>query len=149
MHMTNLITRIGWEARAGAPPHLEDSAREFVDYLLFIDEAPLKGPMRGTSGFSEVFARQGPRDRQGRSLRELDLQKRIFRYPCSYMIYSEAFDALPVEAKDAIYKRMWLILSPGQHEPRYASLTPSDRKAIVEILSQTKPDLSLYFQSAK
>ena len=62
---------------------------ELVDYLLFIDEAPLPGPVHGTSGFAEKFAAQGPRDSHGRSLRELDLRTRLFRYPCSYMIYSQ------------------------------------------------------------
>jgi hypothetical protein len=37
MHMANLITRIGWDARADVG-RLEDEAREFVDYLLFVDE---------------------------------------------------------------------------------------------------------------
>ena len=73
---------------------------DLVDYLLFVDEAPLKRPVRGTSGFAERFAAAGPRDAQGRSLRDFDLQRRLFKYPCSYMIYSEAFDALPATAKD-------------------------------------------------
>ena len=66
-----------------------------MDYLLFIDEAPLPGPVHGTSGFAEKFAAKGPFDRRGRSLRQLDLRTRLLRYPCSYMIYSQAFDSLP------------------------------------------------------
>jgi hypothetical protein len=150
MHMINLITRIGWEARVvstrGAGVVLEDAAAEFVDYLLFIDEAPLPSRMRGTSGFYEAFAARGPFDQRGRSLRQLDLDTRLLKYPCSYMIYSEAFDALPAEAKAAIYKRMWQVLS-GWGDKRYARLTPADRRAVVEILRDTKKDLPDYFKS--
>ena len=63
------------------------------------------------------------------------------RYPCSYMIYSEAFDSLPVEAKEAIYKRMWQILSGQESGQKYARVSLADRQAIVEILRDSKPDL--------
>ncbi len=143
MHMDNLITRVGWEIREAQydgrdlAPLLRDTARELVDYLLFIDEAPLNDAIRGTSGFTEKFAAQGPHDSQGRSLRELDLRSRLMRYPCSYMIYSQAFDALPAEAKDAVYKRMWEVLSTSEQGKKYARLTLADRRAVVEILRET------------
>ena len=70
-------------------------ASEVVDYLLFIDEAKLTERVRGGSGFAERFSASGPRDRKGRSLYELDLNRRLMKYPCSYLIYSPAFDALP------------------------------------------------------
>ena len=118
VRMTNLITRTGWEARvAAASPSADASARvreaaaELADYMLFVDEAPLPGSIRGTSGFAESFSAGGPRDSQGRSLRTLDLQRRLFRYPCSYMIYSASFDALPPAAKGAVYDRLSAILS--------------------------------------
>jgi hypothetical protein len=145
MHMANLITRIGWDARAGMG-RLEDEAREFVDYLLFIEEAPLPGKLRSTSAlmnrFGAGFSKNAPRDSQGRSLRDLDLQRRLLRYPCSYMIYSDAFDALPAEAKDAIYKRLWQVLSGAEKDKKYARLSAADRRAIVEILRETKPDFA-------
>jgi hypothetical protein len=143
MHMANLIIRIGWDARAGVGK-LEDEAREFVDYLLFVDEAPLPGKLDGK--FAEVFGKSAVRDSKGRSLRDLDLQKRLLRYPCSYMIYSEAFDALPGEAKDAIYKRLWQILSGREKDKKYARLSVTDRRAVTEILRDTKKDLPLYFK---
>jgi len=152
-HMTNLITRTGWEARvAAAKPspdaelRVRDAARDLVDYLLFIDEEPLPGPVQGSSGFADVFAAQGPRDSKGRSLREFDLRRRIFRYPCSYMIYTEAFDALPAAAKDAVYSRMWEVLSGREKGPRYAVLSAADRQAIVQILRETKKNLPTYFR---
>ena len=63
-------------------------------------------PVRGVSEFASSFSGSGPRDRKGRSLRELDLQTRLFKYRCSYMIYSPAFDALPSAAKGAVLARL-------------------------------------------
>ena len=164
-HMTNLITRIGWEARrilyreqgtraqgaaasddGGSKGLIEDAAVELVDYLLFVDEVPLARPIEGSSGFTEKFSAQGPRDRKGRSLRELDLERRLMRYPCSYMTYTHAFDGLPAIAKDAIYQRMWRILSGQETQEPYTRLSLADRQAIVEILIDTKADLPDYFR---
>ena len=161
--MTNLLTRAAWEARAADPllhppfaSSPEDDARiasmmfgiasEVVDYLLFIDEAKLSDRVRGGSGFVERFSVLGPRDRKGRSLRELDLTRRLMKYPCSYMIYSPAFDALPPGARDPIYRRLWEVLSGQERAERYRSaLSLADRQAIVEILRDTKKDLPKYF----
>ena len=163
--MTNLLTRASWEARAADPflhppftPSPEQDARiavvmsgaasEVVDYLLFIDEAKLTDRVRGSSGFAERFSTSGPRDRKGRSLYQLDLNRRLMKYPCSYVIYSPAFDALPPLAKDPIYRRLWEVLSGQEQDPRYRSaLSLADRQSIVEILRDTKKDLPPYFQS--
>jgi hypothetical protein len=155
MYMTNLITRVGWEVRCALYDKLasrafadllRESANELVDYLLFIDEAPLPGPVHGTSGFAEKFAAQGPFDSRGRSLRQLDLEKRLLRYPCSYMIYTQAFDNLPEQARNAIYQRMWQMLSGAEKGTRYARLSLTDRRSIVQILRETKPGLPSYFR---
>lgn len=163
-HMTNLLTRAGWEARAADPtlhpPYaaqvgeqsriaemMRGIANEVVDYLLFIDEAPLPDGIRASSGYAERFSTAGPRDRQGRSLHQLDLNARLMKYPCSYLIYSPAFDALPSAAKDPIYERMWQVLSGQERDARYRSaLSLADRKAIVEILRETKTGLPSYFK---
>ena len=58
-------------------------------YMLFVNEYQLRAPVRGTSGFSEEFSSQGPHDQQGRSLYQLDLETRLFKYPLSYMIYTD------------------------------------------------------------
>jgi hypothetical protein len=150
IRMTNLITRMGWEARAAPAGQrgkvLRDAAQELVDYMLFVDEAPLAGRVRGTSGFAEKFTAEGPADSHGRSLRQLDLDKRLMRYPCSYMIYTQAFDTMPAEARTAVYQRMWQVLSGAEKNVRYARLSLADRRAIVEILRATKPGLPPYFQ---
>src|SRR5205814_7037521 len=107
---------MSWEARAAqgrpdADALVEAVAREVVDYMLFVDEAPLSAPLEGNAGFAESFSAQGPRDSRGRSLRQLDLTQRLLRYPCSYMIYTDAFDGLPDLARAAIYQRLWVVLS--------------------------------------
>jgi hypothetical protein len=151
--LTNYQTRLALfaeERRAKAPVgDLPDAARapferpaeQLVQYLLFANEAPLTERIESTSGFSEDFAARGPRDSRGRSLRDFDLQKRIFRYPCSYLIYSESFDSIPEPAKSYIYRRLFEILSGNDQRPTFAQLTAADRKAILEILVDTKPGL--------
>jgi hypothetical protein len=145
--MLNLITRVGWEARMGvdAGRPLANAAAELVDYLLFIDEAPLPGPITGTSAFAANFAKQGPRDSKGRSLRDLDLQERLLKYPCSYLIYSPSFDGMHADAKAAVYARLREVLSGQERGSRYTRLTADDRQAIIEILRETKDDLPSYF----
>ena len=113
-HAINLLTRLGWEARIAAADGPADFGRgdlaaivrDIVDYFLFVDEAKLDAPLRGVSPFAATFSASGPRDRLGRSLRELDLRTRLFKYRCSYMIYSPAFDALPEQARAAVFAGM-------------------------------------------
>src|SRR5215469_5103874 len=155
MHMMNLLTRIGWQtryllrngnARDLQTTGLSASVEDLVDYLLFVDEPPLPTRIEGTSGFAQKFSAEGPHDRRGRSLRQFDLEHRLMRYPCSYMIYSDVFDALPSEAKNAIYERLWLILSGASTNAKYVHLSAADRQAVLEILRETKKQLPDYFQ---
>jgi hypothetical protein len=144
MHMMNLITRLGWESRIAAADHrldfsagpLRDAVDELVSYALFTDAAPLTAPLKGTSGFAERFAARGPFDRRGRSLRQLDLEHRLLTYPCTYLIYSAAFRALPDDARRAIYDRI------GQ---RLAAT--AEGGDVIAILQDTVPDLPAGFGS--
>jgi hypothetical protein len=61
------------------------------------------------------------------------------------MVYSPAFDGMPAEAKAAVYNRMWQILSGDETSSKYAHLSLNDRKAVVEILRETKTGLPPYF----
>jgi hypothetical protein len=148
MRMMNLLTRLGWEARIrerderGVDSSLDDVVSEVVDYMLFVDEAPLDG-IQGTSGFAERFRALGPRDGKGRSLRDFDLKRRLFRYPCSYMIYSEAFDALPDSARNAVFARLLQVLGGKDTSAKYRHLSAPERQAILEILRETKKELAL------
>jgi hypothetical protein len=121
---------------------IKSAGEPLVKYLLFSGEARLTDPVKGTSGFAEEFAKRGPRTHDGRSLRDLDLRTRLFKYPCSYVIYSEAFDALPVAVKDYVLRRVYEVLSGKDTSEDFAHLAPADRKAILDILCETKPDLA-------
>jgi hypothetical protein len=112
-----------------------------VKYLLFCGEARLTSRIQGTSDFAREFAGHGPRDSRGRSLRDLDLETRLFKYPCSYLIYSEAFEALPEAARDHVLDRLWEVLNPGPAGCEFDHLSADDCRAIREILIATKPNL--------
>ncbi len=122
---------------------IDSAAEKLVRYMLFADEVPLDSPIQGGGDFERYFqSDENPairRDRSGRSLHDLDLQTRLLKYPCSYLIYSAAFDALPGKMAEAVRKRLADILLADDPPEDYAYLTQSDRTAIVEILAETKP----------
>ena len=162
--MHNLITRASFETRRAkhhdsvmnaalkraenyssesTSRRIDSAAGKLVEYLLFKDEFPLTSPVAGVSDFAEEFSARGPRDSKGRSLRDFDLQTRLFKYPCSFLIYSDAFDALPEPMADAVYSKLLEVLTaPSSSEDEgnaFTHLGISDRKAIREILAETKP----------
>jgi hypothetical protein len=166
-HLHNLITRANYQTRLalrdegamnrslGRPlderldstvSRVKSVCEPLVRYLLLADEAPLTDRVEGTSSFAKEFVARGPRDRQGRSLRNFDLEQRMFRYPLSYLIYSEAFDALPELARDFVYRRLWQVLSGEDESGKFGNLTETDRRAIIEIVRDTKPDLPDYWR---
>ena len=107
----------------------------------------MKEPIAGSGRYLSDFVIQGPRDHQGRSLRDLDLKKRMFRYPCSFLIYSTEFDGLPPVVRDRFYRRLWEVVTGADQTPAYVRLTASDRQSIYEILLDTKPDLPGYWRA--
>ena len=109
------------------------------------DEATLYDPVEGVSTFTKTFAARGPRDRQGRYLRDFDLKRRLFKYQLSYMIYSEALDAMPDTAKDRVYRRLFEVLSGEDKSEKFAKLSLGDRANILAILRDTKPNLPSYW----
>jgi hypothetical protein len=151
--ISNLLTRLGWETRIAVQEgKLEESrarldfvAGEVVSYMLFAGEARILEPIAGVSTFTKTFPERGPRDRQGRSLRDFDLKTRLFRYPLSYMIYSAAFDALPDIAKTQVYQRIYDVLTGKDSSADFKRLTAEDRLAILQIVRDTKPDLPKYW----
>lgn len=160
--MQNLIARASYKGRIaehyqrsmneafGDPAdHVSDStrrrfteaAREVVDHLLFRDEIALTAPVAGTSGFAAEFSAAGLRDSDGRSLRDLDLERRLFRYPCSYLIHSPAIDELPAPVRDVFWHELWEILHGRDVGRDFSHLTRDDRTAILEILRETRSNL--------
>lgn len=164
--MHNLITRLNYETRLAlnndkvmrealnepergmsesTRRRIGNAAESLVRHLMFIGETRWKTPISGTSGFTAEFAAGGRRDARGRSLRDLDLKQKLFRYPCSYLIYSPAFDALPQPALEEVYRRLRLALIGQSGDKDFAAVPEEDRKAVLEILRETKPGLPSNF----
>jgi hypothetical protein len=151
-HLHNFITRLNYEStlalkQYGHVRYLKSITEAFVKYLLFAEEAPLTASVRGNSDFAKDFSTAGPRDSRGRSLRDFDLQTRIFKYPCSYLIYSDAFAALPAPIREKVYERMLEILAGKETGSDYQKLSKESRRAILEILAETKSDLPKAWKS--
>lgn len=155
MHAVNLMTRLQWEARVAVSEGgridpdrgiLRDLVDELADYFLFVGEAPPPSRVTPRAGLADRFRAAATRDRQGRSFRDLDLETRLLRYPCSYMIDTAAFERLPGLVRSAVYRRMWEILSGSDAGARYAHLSTADRRAIIEILRDTKTDLPAVYR---
>jgi hypothetical protein len=148
MRAINMMSRLNWEARvatsegrsAASDATVRRLADELADYLLFAGEAPAPVPLTPRAGFAERLARTTPKDRQGRSFGQLLLTNRLFRYPCSYMVYSEAFDGLPAAVRATVYARMLDTLSGSDGPGARVRISADDRRAILDILKDTKPD---------
>jgi len=147
-HVHNMLTSGMYEIRDSVAQHLsdeemaeavKDAGERIVRAMMFVGEAQLTEPVRGTSGFAEEFVQRGPKDSKGRSLRDLDLQHRLLKYPLSYLIYSKGFDAMPLELKTYVLKRFVQILSGEDKSPDFKHLSDEDRIAIRQILHETKP----------
>ncbi len=151
--IANMLTRLGWETRIAIQEGKLDESRarldfvsgEVVSYMLFANEARMLEPIAGVSSFTKTFPARGPRDKQGRSLRDFDLKTRLFRYPLSYMIYSPSFDALPEVAKAQVYRRIYDALSGKDAGGEFKRLTAEDRRTILEIVRETKDGLPKYW----
>lgn len=158
-HGHNVLTRASFDARAalhreaalnrelGEPEGhrwpstdtvLDGAAAAVVECFLMCDEAELSAPIVGTTDFATEFAVAGPQDSERRSLRDLDLQTRLFRHPCSFLIYTASFDALPDEVQGRFWKRMDAALSGEDRSGKFDHLSAADRTAIREILAATK-----------
>lgn len=123
---------------APVTPRLRGAVDNLTRALLFVQEARLPAPMQGTTTFVRDFARHAVRDASGRSLRHFDLTHRLFKYPCSFLVYSDAFNALPRMARRAVFARMRDVLEG--REP--SDLTANERAAVTEILTATKPEFA-------
>ncbi len=162
--MHNLITRANYEARRAAyqdqimsklldrpEDYVSDSAKrrtksagdKLLKYMLFEDELRFTSPIAGTSSFRRNFEQQGIQDSRGRSLRQFDLQTRLFKYPCSFLIHSTSYAGLPVEVREYVENQLALILTGRDESAEFDFLGDQDRKAIREILCDTLPGFQL------
>lgn len=127
---------------------LRKRAREIVEKLLFAGEYTLKdGGVSGDAAFQKAFRRNRRMTADGRSLKDFDLNTQLFKYRCSYMIYSASFKGLPHLLKKAVYEHLAEILTPGQAMDGYAYLKEDERLSIRQILLQTDPDAQMFWQA--
>lgn len=150
VHMHNFITRMQYESKLmlnayGHINYLKHKVDAFLRYLLFIDEFKLTGTIKGSSGYTKAFTEQGVTDSKGRSLREFNLKTRLFEFPCSFLIYSEAFQSLPEILKEDIYEKLWKILTGENNQSEFANIPITSRKAVYEILKETLPSIPDYW----
>lgn len=136
-------TPVHWrDLSAQVQSRLAGMLEPLVRGMLMADAAALPRPVVGSSGYSAQFQAGGARDSKGRSLRDLDLNTRVFSYPMSFLIYTAGFDGLPVSVKEHVYQRFVEILTGRDHSTAYRQLTATDRQAVLEILQATKPDFA-------
>jgi hypothetical protein len=156
-HVGGFITRANFKSRtllarkgldptgdlawASLPPDLQKALKAMLEPLvramLFANATTLSDHVKSSSGFDKWFQSQGPRDPKGRSLRALDLRHRVFKYPMSYLVYSEAFAGLPAVDKEYVYTRFADVLSGRDQSPTFSHLSATDRQTLLEILSST------------
>lgn len=142
--------RIHWLAKSLNPSadpdqgsagrHADEAAKRIAAVMLFENEANLgENGVEGDASFQDAFTRRFPKNRDGRSLADFQLNDRLFKHRCSYMIHSKAFKAMPVRVRSAVLSELHRILnsppSPGNHP----HITASERRKIVTILGETVP----------
>jgi hypothetical protein len=168
LYVKNFITRLNYKARTFVSNDLPASngdnialkdmspktqslvkgmTNQLIKSMLFVGAADFPKTITSTSGFDKWFQAQGPVDKKGRSLRQLDLSTRLFKYPLSYVIYSEAFDALPNYAREYAYVRIVEVLTGKDTSPVFAMVAAADRKAMLEILVDTKPEFAKLYNA--
>jgi hypothetical protein len=151
-NMQNAITRVNYDARnlllareqgdaVAAQAKFDESVEELVRRATFAGAIEYTSKIEGDPKFVQQFMRRAVRDPAGRSLRDLDLERRLFRYPLSYVLQSEAFAALPTIAKEAVYARLAQVLR-GEGGEEYAHLSAVDLAAVREIATATMPELA-------
>lgn len=150
-HMHNYVARLNIEARMmlatyGHVRYMRSQVDAFLRYLLFTEEQPLAQPIAGNPDYVKAFTAGAIRDSKGRSLRDIDFKNRMFTHPCSYLIYSPAFDAMAGPIKEVILQKLHDILTGKNTDEQFARLTAADRTAILEILRETKKGLPDYWK---
>ena len=118
---------------------IKSAAEDLVEYLFFAKEFELTSPIRGNSSFASEFEANGIRNSAGLSLRDLDLETRLLKHPCSYLIYTESFNSLPKTVLDLVRQRMMEVLQGQDQSESFAHLSDLDRKNILSILVETHP----------
>ena len=124
---------------ASVKRRIEGPAERLLADLLLAGEAQLVGPIKGDSGFAEEFQARSRRDSPAGSLRSLDLESRLFRHSCSFLIRSPAFAALPGRVKHYIASRLSEILDGSDRSGHFDHLGTQEREALRALLEHHPP----------
>lgn len=139
--MLDAIHAPTWDA---LPERAQRTLKRMLDKLVLLllmqDAIALEEPISGNAQFRAWFEAQGPRDAQGRSLRELDLDSRLFRYPLSYIAQSRDFAMLPAFARDYVWRELAAVLQGDKAHAAVAGIPPEDLQATLEILRATQAE---------
>jgi hypothetical protein len=120
---------------------LNNVAERVLEQMLYADELAVPGGIEGGPAFQSAFSENRVKSEDGRSLKDFRLYERLMKYRCSHLIYSEAFAHLPDEIRTIILDTLRGILTEPDSWPDFAHLGDSEREHILEILTETLPDL--------
>lgn len=138
VHLTKAINAGKYDPSSeSARKIVGEHANKILKTLLFTDSIDL--PADGVDGsdvFEEEFAKAGV-SYDDHSLRDLRLQKRIFKYRCSYMIRCKAFDMLPDIIRKEVLVRLNKVVTDKGNYPGLPQLSSREKKRIHEILLHT------------
>lgn len=147
IHYQHGLQRTFKEAQTDEPAYdsvksvFASSAEDVVDHLLFRNAAPLPPGIVGDAAFQKRFVQGAPRSGAGHALKDLLLDGRLFAHRCSYVIYSEAFRALPATLKTRILDRLEAALLSRDPKDRYAYLPVDEKQRIYTVLKETLPEV--------
>ncbi|MEM8710460.1 MAG: hypothetical protein AAGG01_05875 [Planctomycetota bacterium] len=134
---------------ASSQSRLDRAAQRVVEALIGVAEMPLPGPVGTRSVFARSFQERGRRDGDGRSLRDLDLETRVFRYPLSYCVESTAMRTMPSELAERVWARLGELLgetlSPAD-ESAYGAWLPNGRRQEAAAILRATLDVPAAFQ---
>lgn len=152
LHNTLSAAKMGWLRslymdkaihRDKRSPSLQRLKLGYVDSilraLLFADEVKLpEDGIDGSDAYKKSFLGQGIYH-DGHSLRDLRLEKRIFKYRCSFMIHSESFQQLPHEIKTPVLEKLHAIVTSEDEVEGFPHLSSREKERIHDILAHTHP----------
>jgi len=140
--MNETLDRPEGHISESAQRRIDSSAKRVLRYLLFCDEFQLTDRVTGSTPFAKEFVARGIQDTAGRSLRDFDLETRLFKYPCSYLIHSPAFAGLPDQVHRLVLSRLKEILEGRDDSPEFSHLTREMRRDILQILQDRMPEFN-------
>lgn len=147
--MEDFLGAQSWdELPDAAAQSLRPMMDRLVERLVLLGAADTASRISGSQAFVDAFTARGPKDGKGRSLRDLDLETRLLRYPLSYLIYSDSFETMPAYAKDYVYRQLAVYLEGGDLFAGRSQYSREDRRAALEILAATQPEFLPYLASS-